>query len=299
MLPQAILDHFHCGFYVHVQSIPFMKDKSDSSRPSQVLRHYSGFPGDRTVVELCWHELISLGVANEEQVRRMLKLKFPKPLPQRMQHFISATGLYHMLMRCKRAIAYYQNLEIGHRSNVLLARMQFNFRYNSLAQARDSLIVNGFLQEADSFEVSKKASRRKDGRAVIDYVDRLGLAYATNNSEFLEHVSQQIETYGKRLRTCLADAVSTEILQLRTENEDRRILMSPVANHRQSISNGSLTTAQTITEAVQCLNQMKQLTKDVLGFDALDVLIKDTLRGVSRSDEPRHNRVLIHARYAL
>ena len=136
-LPPAVTEKFRAGFYVHVESMPFMLGKQPKDRPSQVLEPYLGVASRRTVVRATWQELIQMRIATELQIRRVLHLKAPKKLPKRSQYFISSHGLHLMLSRCDRAIQFYMENETARQGNPIFRRLRYNFSYNSLDKACD------------------------------------------------------------------------------------------------------------------------------------------------------------------
>ena len=61
LLHPDIRHHFSGGFYVHVESLPFLGSNTEDTKASQILRSYQGSPADKQVVVLTWQELIELG----------------------------------------------------------------------------------------------------------------------------------------------------------------------------------------------------------------------------------------------
>ena len=85
LLHPDIRHHFSGGFYVHVESLPFLGSNTEDTKASQILRSYQGSPADKQVVVLTWQELIELGIATQTQVRKILNLSASERIMNRKQ----------------------------------------------------------------------------------------------------------------------------------------------------------------------------------------------------------------------
>ena len=107
---------------------------------------------------------------------------------------------------------------------------------------------------------------------VVNFVDRLGIAYAANNREFLCSVAHKVNLLGGQLRRCLQS--QAKLLLKGCDPVVKSCIVNPFENPVSEEPNKILNSlnANTVKGAQTALQQIRELAMDALGSDLYEVL---------------------------